>query len=1307
MSWSGRGIEDETRERMIEAARRSGMSVGDLVRSLAARSDTSTSRRERRAGDETPPRDDLDRRLEALADRIKRLSSPAEPEPRRSRDRGQETTLAEIAEAVDRLTRQASRDPARVAAPDRAQNDASAILAAIEGLDQRVRALAGERAPRRAAASEAAVDDRIEERVPARRSRSATSDLGRAVAEIDERRAKLDREAAAPRRRGAGADLDRHFRDLTAKIDQIRSRDDRSSTEQIVEEIRALRDIVERRIGSEGEVSAEIVRLTGAIDELASRRPERATLEPLMTEIGRLRDVILQNNVEGSLKSLEAGYGHIVDRLDDLKRGLAGPKIGAKVDTEIAEIRELLRAVPQVAQLSAIERAVGDLTDKVERLAARESDGATAQLERRIAELKVQLEEIDPAPVVRSLDQRLKLFGDKLERIEQASRGPVSPDRMLGLFDELRTLAAGSRTTDQIRNLETRLGELVERIGEIDARRPSQDDTDRLHDRIAELAGKIDRISGPTGDRRTLEALEATIARLDRDDRGLPTADVEALSHEIAEMRRELAQTRSTGDLEAQMRLLAERLERSSGHEPDDEALAQIEDQLGRISQQLALNDDRFREIGTIEATLRGLAERIGSQQTEAVEAARAAAREMVRELGGERGGIGGQETVLRALQDDLRSLQSAARDTETRTNDTLISLHDALTGIVGRLTAIEKIAQTSARAGAARTPSASETRTALLEETAPVRTPTPTIAGRPVEPPITEASVTKRARDLLNAAASEDTRPLEPGSGKPRPAATPAAAPAAAKATAAPAQARPATMASPIGGGFTTAAEAPSAASRKADFIAAARRAAQAAATASAGPAPAVEAGDRPGAGTAGEEGAATGSRLSRIGQVLKAKRRPLVLATAALVLAILTLRLIPGGEPDAPRPVATREAPVAAPQTPVPAVAAVDTAKPAANVTPQPPVPETTPATAAQAPATATPSPPPSAAPSAATALPVPTGQKTSELSAPSPDASMLAPTTTGSVPPATGPATSEVKPAEPAATPSVEAPTLPAQIGSEPLRKAATGGDPRAAFEVGLRFAEGRGIAADAKRAVEWYRRAADQGIVPAQYRLAVALDKGVGTPRDADQAKRLYIAAAEKGNVRAMHNLGVLYANARDMASALPWFQKAADLGLKDSQFNLGIIHALGSGVKQDLAVSYKWFALAAKQGDQEAEKKQADVASHLDKVNLAAARMAVQTWVQRPLDREVNDELRVWAEPKETPKPAATAPNATSISISKVQSLLQARGIYSGPIDGTLSPRTRTAIRTFQKKLGQPQTGEVDGRLLQSLAGSAG
>jgi localization factor PodJL len=280
---------------------------------------------------------------------------------------------------------------------------------------------------------------------------------------------------------------------------------------------------------------------------------------------------------------------------------------------------------------------------------------------------------------------------------------------------------------------------------------------------------------------------------------------------------------------------------------------------------------------------------------------------------------------------------------------------------------------------------------------------------------------------------------------------------------------------------------------------------------------------------------------------------------------------------------------------------------------------------------------------------------------------------------------------------------------KIGSLALRSAAANGDPKAQFEVGMRFSEGRGIAPDMHEAAVWFERAASQSFQPAAYRLGSAYEKGLGVDRNPLEAKRWYRIAAEGGNIRAMHNLGVLYANDRDMPSALPWFQKAAEAGLKDSQFNLGIIYALGSGVKQDLAVSYKWFALGAAQGDQEAAKKRDDILGHLDRTMQASAKLAVSTWKPMPISREANEETAVWSEPAATASAQSSAapaapplPNGWN-KVMQAQAALQGKGLYAGKVDGELTPETKAAIRNFQKKAGLRQTGEIDPAFLNAVA----
>jgi localization factor PodJL len=205
---------------------------------------------------------------------------------------------------------------------------------------------------------------------------------------------------------------------------------------------------------------------------------------------------------------------------------------------------------------------------------------------------------------------------------------------------------------------------------------------------------------------------------------------------------------------------------------------------------------------------------------------------------------------------------------------------------------------------------------------------------------------------------------------------------------------------------------------------------------------------------------------------------------------------------------------------------------------------------------------------------------------------------------------------------ATPqTVPAEQIPIAIGSARLRDAAHKGDAGAAYEIAVRFAEGRGVPANLSESARWFARAAQAGLAQAQFRLGSLYEKGQGVKKDLEKAKQNYLAAAAQGNGKAMHNLAVLYAEGfagkPDFTTAIQWFQKASARGIADSQYNLAVLYARGLGGQKNLTESYKWFALAAAHGDKEAANKRDEVATQLDAKDLASAKHAVKTWTAVP------------------------------------------------------------------------------------------
>jgi localization factor PodJL len=290
-----------------------------------------------------------------------------------------------------------------------------------------------------------------------------------------------------------------------------------------------------------------------------------------------------------------------------------------------------------------------------------------------------------------------------------------------------------------------------------------------------------------------------------------------------------------------------------------------------------------------------------------------------------------------------------------------------------------------------------------------------------------------------------------------------------------------------------------------------------------------------------------------------------------------------------------------------------------------------------------------------------------------------------------------------AAPAKPDAASLPLAPADAGPYALRAAASQGDPKAEYFLGLHYADANGPAQNMPEAARWFRLAALAGLAPAQYRLGVLYERGEGVDFDLGMAQNWYLRAARRGNIKAMHNLAVILGGQNgdgDYRTAAQWYAKAAAHGLADSQFNLGVLKEHGLGVGKNLPEAYQWFALAAAQNDADAASRRDDVARILTTAQLQSAKAAVEAWKPEPVDPNANTV---------TPDPdwvAAASPPSPD-QVKQAQALLNQLGYDAGAADGQFGDRTKAAVLSFERKNGLPETGVVDGKLivrLQKLSG---
>ena len=1040
------------------------------------------------------------------------------------------------------------------------------------------------------------------------------------------------------------------------------------------------------------------LRQSAASDGVMNRgHTESGHLSMLRGDLNELKRTVDTLAREESVKSLGNRWDAMDDRFDAFAQrhtGGAGDANAslASLDERLDEIRQAMDVLPHSLQLTNVEDKLKLLAGAVEQMARKNGSSLPARFMQQVDE---RLDEISRAIVATSRPVTAQYAeADAFERLEARIAALASR------FEE----ASNDRTADTMLQ---RMGELAQRVDHLTEQHAapalnldvlseqlsavtrhlqnapasiSISDFRDLEDRVLQIIHKLETMPQPAADPAFIEKIDQRFEELTRrlDDH-----------HMLAEH----SDIRLTDNLEARFddmaRYIAQNVPQVDGTQ---DAIRNLERQIAGLAEHLSQSNDRHAEMAAIPTRLEAIEESIAASRDLVVEAARNAAAEAIRNTANF--GSTQDNTIARELADDLKTLEMLARKSEERNTKTFEAIHDTLLKIVDRLASLES--------SPARQPQEATTGTTFITDEpamkatlaydpaidvepvfdAPsfskVEQPSPALSvdaeisedaprerkslfggltrglkGRskpeaaPLDPSMETAEEAEKSDikveldpDILN-------RPLEPGSGMPD----------------------LNSILKRVRDDRRETSLAGDASAGKADFITAARRAAQAAASE-------VESQRRSTAVVSDKADAgAKGNLISR-------QRKPILLAIGAIMIAIAGLQL-KNALQDHP--------------------AGLDIAVPQSRVTTPEQGPSDPQAATSAAPEAAQP------AESAGAKEPVAPAENNAsrELAAsqPAPDSVESVIATQQNTPPtieatSTGPST---------ATETVPGlPAIPAEAGPEPLREAAAKGDSKALFEIGGRYMDGQGVTSDYAKAAEWYNLAAERGYAPAQYRIGNFYEKGIGVTRDLAKAKTYYQLAAEQGNASAMHNLAVLFAagtdGAPDNESAARWFTKAAELGVKDSQFNLAILSAKGMGVSQNLEESYKWFALAANAGDKDAAQKRDEVAKAMAPDQVERARAATSLWKPKPMNPDANA-LNVPEEWRETPAAAGSVTTGSldmKKAIRNVQLILNKNGYDAGGSDGRIGAKTRDAIMAFQKDNGLKPTGNIDNDLVRNL-----
>jgi len=925
-------------------------------------------------------------------------------------------------------------------------------------------------------------------------------------------------------------------------------------------------------------IRATLARLEDRLTNLTPRMPDDARLQRLESKLDSLLNSSALSPSSAARDAWQNSLETAIAEIGGKQRALDQDTGFRKAPFRRAEPSRALfgrEALPANAalDLAAIQQEIAALSRKLEDIHLPNLARDLNRVHTDIDHMSAGLADLAPRDSVTAIEAAIRNLTTRLEssREDGMREALLQPNPAFdGLEREIRTIS------DRLNAFEPEpaaLGLLQRQIEEIRGLltdRPAQPlPAGGLEQRITSLAEQLkQRSSQPAADPYATEAARAQAEVLSKiDDR------LEHLSRSFEQTfaARPNATQADTASLEQVVETLAEKFSAAQQSRADSGALDALQAQISDMAKRLEHSDVGFAAIASLQRSVEELFKNLDETREHARDTAQSSADQVARDA--VHALIHQKNADDASLSRELADLRQVQDEADRRTHSTLNAVHTTLEKIVDRLAMIEDGRKTPP----AQEPKSADRRGAVSAPEA--RTPKDPEARSSADL-ATDFLIEPRTAMRDDATLQERRRPITPPKAD------------------APEKAR-------LG-------HAPDAERSRSDFIAAARRAAQAAQADITADVikPKLSAEDL-------KTRTAPASLIAQAKDFLIQRKRQITLSIAALFLAVGAYAVVKTMEHTTAdvisakpqqvtsKPVAAADKPVTRIEAATPA-AAQDTADAPASAPPAQPSSLSVPATAS-----------PPAAPQAA--LPAPPS-----LAMPGAD-----PIVTSSI---TGP------------KPAAEAP-----VNLNALRDHANAGEAAAQYELAARYAEGKLIPRDFKIAADWFEKAAAQNLAPAEYRLGSLYEKGLGVTRNLSRAKDLYEKAAASGHARAMHNLAVLTAEGvdgkPDYTGASVWFHKAADYGIRDSQYNLGILYARGLGVTQDLVQSYMWFAVAAAQGDDDAGKKRDDVAARLDAKSLIRAKAAADTFHAQPVNHAVND--------VETP-PGGWQPLAPAVTAKKAK-----------------------------------------------------
>ncbi len=262
-----------------------------------------------------------------------------------------------------------------------------------------------------------------------------------------------------------------------------------------------------------GNLGDQLRHITARIESLRPTSDFERVIAAIRTDLGEIRRQITEALPRHAVESLEIEVQALAKRIDHSRESEVDLGALAGLEHGLAEVRDALRGLTPAESLVGFDETVRRLSQKVDLIVAKEDPAALQQLETAIGALRGIVSHVASNDTLTKVAEDVRALAGKVDDFANNAASNHAVSMIESRLDTLTNALHASTEAGQAvpRELEKMLGGLIEKLEWVQLTQTDHAALGHLEDRIAQLIKRLDASDARLGN---LEAVERGLADL-------------------------------------------------------------------------------------------------------------------------------------------------------------------------------------------------------------------------------------------------------------------------------------------------------------------------------------------------------------------------------------------------------------------------------------------------------------------------------------------------------------------------------------------------------------------------------------------------------------------------------------------------------------------------------------------------------------------------------------------------------------------------------------------------------------------------